>query len=104
VVGNKCNENKIGPRMNPCGTPLSMGAGCECASPIFTEKDLFKRKDLNHASAVPQIPTSFSRRVNKISWSMVSNAALRSNKTRTAEDPESNRSFETLIKADSVLW
>ncbi len=39
-------------------------------------------------------------------WSTVSNAALKSNSTKTAQFPEStnnNKSFTTLKKADSVL-
>lgn len=64
---------------------------------------MFERNDFNDLSTIPWIHTTFSSRESKISWSIVSNAAQRSNKTITAEDAEStavNKSLKTLIKAD----
>uniref|UniRef100_A0A8C1Y9Y9 PNPLA domain-containing protein n=1 Tax=Cyprinus carpio TaxID=7962 RepID=A0A8C1Y9Y9_CYPCA len=62
---------------------------------------MFERNDFNDLSTIPWIHTTFSSRESKISWSIVSNAAQRSNKTITAEDAKStavNKSLKTLIK------
>jgi len=78
----------------------------ETNSPMRTEKVLSDKYDLNHANAVPSMPTHSYRREIKIPWSKVSNAAERSNNTKIAQFPESvasNRSFDTLSNAVSVL-
>jgi len=51
--GSMYNENKIGPRMEPCGTPQEREAQEEDKSPIIIEKVLFDKYDINHLSAVP---------------------------------------------------
>jgi len=53
------------------------------------------------------MPTQCSRREMRIEWSIVSNAALKSNSTSTADLPESRVSkisFRTLTSAVSVEW
>ena len=57
--------------------------------------------------ALPEIPTQSSNLCNKISWSAVSKAALRSSRTKTETLRASvfrRISFVTLIRAVSVLW
>lgn len=74
---------------------------------MLTEKVLLERKDLIHSRAVSLILTVFSKRVIRILWSVVLNAALRSNKINITDSPESTEvkmSFNTLSRAVSVLW
>lgn len=92
--------------MDPWGTPQVKGATDETEFPKPTEKVLSHKKDLKQLRARPRMPTHCSRREIRIVWSTVSNAALRSSKTRITESPESTDtriSFNTLSRADSVL-
>ncbi len=89
--------------MEPRGTPPVTEAGDEWDS---TEKLLAVKQDSNHSKAESQIPTSVFNLFKRMPWSTVSNAALKSNSTKTAQFLEStnnNKSFTTLNKADSVL-
>lgn len=100
-------EKRMGPRMEPWGTPQVSGAAIEQYSLRWTEKILSVRYDWNHLTAVPLMPMHCSRHDKRILWSTVSKAAVRSRSTRIAELPESTvkrRSLNTLKRAVSVLW
>uniref|UniRef100_A0A669B1R4 C2H2-type domain-containing protein n=1 Tax=Oreochromis niloticus TaxID=8128 RepID=A0A669B1R4_ORENI len=93
-TGSMYNVNRIGP-MSEEDSPFTC-----------TNWSLLDRYDTNHCSAVPVIPTACSNRSNRILWSTVSNAALRSSRTSTEMSPLSEairRSFVTFTKAVSVL-
>ena len=60
--GSMYSEKRMGPRMDPWGTPQVRGAGEEEAVPISTVKDLLCRYDLNHCNAVSVMPTSWLSR------------------------------------------
>lgn len=93
--------------MDPWGTPQVRGATEETVFPMPTEKVLSHRMDLKQLRAWLRIPTQCSRCKIRMVWSTISNAELRSNRTRITESPEmaDNRmSFSTLRRADSVLW
>ena len=70
--------NRIGARIEPCGTPQEMLAGEEKQCPMLTEKVLFERYDLNQARAESVIPALCWSRSRRMLWSVVSNAALMS--------------------------
>ncbi len=58
--------------------------------------------DLNHANALPLMPTKFSSLFKRMLWSIVSNAALRSSRTNREIQPRSDdrsRSLVTLMRA-----
>ena len=59
---------------------------------------------MNQFKALPEIPTQSSNLCNKIAWSTVSKAALRSSRTKTETLSASVLSFVTLIRTVSVLW
>jgi len=53
------------------------------------------------------MPTQFSRLFERMLWSIVSKAALRSSNTNREIQPQSHdkrKSFVTLMRAVSVLW
>lgn len=50
-------EKRIGPRMEPWGTPQKMGAEEEDESLMETLKDLFDKYDENQFKAEPETPT-----------------------------------------------
>lgn len=65
-----------------------------------------ERYDLNQERAVPVMLRDDSRRVRRIEWLMVSNAALRSRRMSMLREPvseERRRSLVTLRRAVSVL-
>jgi len=104
-------ENKIGPITEPCGTPQVTGTVVETKLPYFTENALLVRYDFNHFKTVPYIPTNWDYRFMRITWSIVSKAALKSNKIRAAALPPSRikrRSLTTLKSAlklvTTVTW
>lgn len=65
-------------------------------SAIIAEKLLLAKYELNHSSAVPQMPVQRSRRVRRAAWSTVSNAAVRSRSTNTAGFPASTHKVTSL--------
>ena len=100
-------ENKIGPSTDPCGTPWLTLVCTDDSSLICTNWNRSAKYDLNQLRAVPLMQINCSSLCNKIAWSIVSNAALRSNRTRTDTNPWSEairRSLVTLARAVSVLW
>ncbi len=62
--------------------------------------------NLNHANALPLMPTKFSSLFKRMLWLIMSNAVLRSSSTNREIQPRSDdksRSFVTLMRAVSVL-
>lgn len=74
--------------MEPCGTPQHNLVDEEHRFPMEIDNDLTFKYDLNQSKAVPLIPTS-SRRLNKIPWSMILKAAVKSSRIRITIFPES---------------
>ena len=68
----------MGPRTEPWGTPYKRGKVSDLKSPFTTHCVLSLRYDLNHSSTVPQKPKVECNLLIKMSWSIVSKAALRS--------------------------
>ena len=100
-------ENKVGPSTEPCGTPWLTLVCTDDSSLICTNWNRSAKYDLNQLRAVPLMLINCSSLCNKIAWSIVLNAALRSNRTRTDTNPWSEairRSLVTLARAVSVLW
>ena len=99
-------ENKIGLSTEPCGTPwLTLVRTDDLL--ICTNWNQSDKYDWNQLRAVPLMLINCCSLCNKMWWSLVSNAALRSNRTRTDTNPWSEairRSFVTFAKAVSVLW
>ena len=56
LIGLVYREKRIGPRMEPWGTPYWSAAGCERVLPTLTECVLPDRYDLNQPSASSLIP------------------------------------------------
>lgn len=52
--GHMYNENKIGPSIEPCGTPLCNLADVKHKFPMQTKNDLSFKYDLNQSKEVPQ--------------------------------------------------
>ena len=75
--------NSTGPSTEPCGTPNMRGEEEEAELLITTHWFLSGRYDQNHWRAVERMPKTVSRRKRRIWWSIVSNAAERSSKSRT---------------------
>ena len=101
------NENQIGPSTEPCGTLWLTLVRTDDSSLICTNWNRSEKHDLNQFRAVPLMLINCSSLCNKIWWSLVLNAALRSNRTRTDTNPWSEairRSLVTFAKAVSVLW
>ena len=104
--GSIYNENKIGTSTEPCGTPWLTLLRTD-DSLICTNWNWSEKYDLNQFRVVPLTLINCSSLCNTIWWSIVSNAALRSNRTRTDTNPWSEairRSLVTLARAVSVLW
>lgn len=74
--------NRIGPRTEPCGTPKETEEAGDSSSRMATENVRDERYDEIQLSAVSPRPNQDDRRVRRIVWSMVSNAAERSRRQR----------------------
>ena len=72
-------ENKIGPSTEPCGTPWLTLVCTDDSSLICMNCNRSEKYDLNQFRAVPLMLINCSSLCNKIWWSIVSNAAVRSN-------------------------
>ncbi len=104
--GSRYNENNVGARIDPCGTPQERCAAEEVCFPMNTENFLLFKKDWNHFRT-SCMPTRFSSREIRIVWSTISKAELRCKRTRATALPLSVASIMSLVtfnRADSVLW
>src|ERR1700755_3459776 len=77
-------ENRSGASMDPCGTPVFICCVLESISPNFIYCCLPLRYVSNHCKIRPSKPSLFNL-VNRISWSIVSNALVKSSSRRTEE-------------------
>ncbi len=101
------SEFSNGPSTEPWGTPYCTCDRYDTSSFTATNWWWSDKYDLNHANALPLMPTKFSCIFKRILWSIVSNAPLRSRSTNREMQPRSDdksRSFVTLMRAVSVLW
>ncbi len=99
--------NSNGPIMDPCGTPNGTDVGDELSLPIRTSCFLSAKYDLSQSSAAPVTPNLCLSLLNRMSWSIVSNAAVKSSSTSTATQPLSTADKMSLCifnKAVSVEW
>jgi len=71
-----------GPRTEPWGTPQEEVYKEDRSVSHFTRKQRDDRYDLNQLRTEPWIPNQDERRVIKMSWSVVSEAAERSSRQR----------------------
>src|ERR1043165_4412828 len=83
-MGETQKENRKGPSTDPWGTPMSLFEVADCSSPILTCCNLCRRYDSIHCSAAADRPNTDRKRFDKMSWSMVTNAADKSNPISTA--------------------
>jgi len=96
-----------GPRTDPWGTPKTRGAGVDIKPSTTPDCVLSLRCDSNQDSAIPEIQKVLSSRLNRMAWSRVSKAALRSNSASIDTSFWSDfvrRPSSTLKTAVSVLW
>ena len=100
--------NSTGPRTDPWGTPKTRAIGVDIKPSTTTDSVLVSlRYDSNQDSANPEIPKVLSSRLNRMAWSRVSKAALRSNSAsidRSFWSDFVRRPSSTLKTAVSVLW
>ena len=99
--------NNNGTRQLPCGTPKGKWMLSESPPSTNTRRECLERYDFGHTMVLPMMPNIDSSRFNKMSWSMVSNAALKSRSTSSATFRWlmlRQISFKTLTSAISVLW
>lgn len=100
--GSIYNEKRTGLNTDPCGTPQSVVAMEERKmANIYWESPVTEAGPKSGQHIIPQAKHMLKW------WCSVSNVALRSNRSRTAQLPESTASSSssvTFIKADSVLW
>ncbi len=105
-----CSRNRIGPKMEPWGTPHDSPVASDVIWFAKTLNQLPERQQENQSETDPDIPTRSRSLLIIILWSTVLQADRRSNKTKTLCLPESAdiiMSLETLSKAVSVeciLW
>ena len=79
-VGNIDDEQHRA-KAGPCGTPMVNSFFSGKVPLIFTAELFGKDSDVNHCKAIPPTPKPKPKVSNKIPWSTVSNAALRSSMT-----------------------
>lgn len=61
--GSMHNENSIGPKTEPWGTPQERGTDSDLWGPTTKEKDMCDRQDANQLRAGPEMPISLSLRM-----------------------------------------
>ena len=100
--------NSTGPGTDPWGTPKTRGIGVNIKPSTSTDCVLSLRYDTNQDNATPEIiPKVLSSRLNRIAWSRVSIAALKSNSASIDTSFWSDfvrRPSSTLKTAVSILW
>ena len=98
--------NSNGPRTDPSGTPNGTDVGDELSLPIRTSCFL-SAYDLSQPTAEPVTSNMCLSLLNRMPWSIVSNAAVESSSTSTTTQPLSTpvkMSLCTFNKAVSVQW
>ena len=70
------------PNTEPCGTPHDKENGDDLRPETETMAERDERYDWNQESTEPVMPNQVVKRWRRMAWSMVSNAAERSNKHR----------------------
>ncbi len=91
----------------PWGTPYCTWDRYDTSSFTATNWWRSDKYDLNPSNALPLMPMKVFNSIQRMLWSIVSNAALRSRSTNREIQPRSDdksRSFVTLMRAVSVLW
>ena len=99
--------NSNGPRKDTCGTPNGTDVGDQLSLTIRTSCFLSAKYDLSQSSAAPVTPNLCLSLLNRMPWSIVSNAAVMSSSTSTTTQPLSTAhtiSLCTFNKAVSVEW
>jgi len=81
---------RIGPKTEPCETPQDDDKLEEEVKPEVTENDLLERYNLSQLWEEPMTPKLEVRRLRRITWSLVSKAALRSRDRRRVASPLSD--------------
>ena len=105
--GSRYRVKRIGPSTEPCGTQWFTIEHEEELLLTWSNWYLFDKYNLKHLNAATLIHISCSTLCNQILWSMVSTAALRSNKTYMDAELLSEAiriTSVTLINAVSVQW
>ena len=83
-IGALYREKRIGPMTEPWGTPHSSGTEQEELFSILTTWDRPERYDFSQLWTHPPNPCRLADRVSMMSWSIVSNADVKSSNTRSA--------------------
>ena len=98
---------RIGPSTEPRGTPYNKEDGSDSRPRSETICFLPLRYDPKNTRALSRIPKTYLKRFSSRSWSIVSNAALRSRRVETEMWSESllgKRSLKTRSRAVTVLY
>ena len=101
------NVNKTGPNTEPWWTPYKSGRGFEVGPLTMTDWNRSETYEQNLLRTLPLIPKVISRRLRRIEWSSVSNAALRSRRATSETNFWSefvSKLSMTLSTAVSTLW
>jgi len=95
AIGEIQRQNRIGPRTDPWGTPVrqSVTVGVEEALSTQTLWVLPNKYEVSHANGEPVMPNLVCNLFNRILWSMVSNAALKSKDTNIVHLPLSEARY-----------
>ena len=88
--------NNSGPSTDPWGTPLDICRLLDVSFPMRMYWYLSERYEANHSNAGPLTPNRYFSRCNKIEWSIMSKAALKSSNTCTTTNPTSVASIMSL--------
>ena len=93
-----------GPKTEPWGTPQEVRSISEKHLPFLTACRISVRNEVNQLKAVPDIPYHVDKRVMRMSWSMVSMAADRSNRVSAVTLPLSMLMFTSLCTFKSAVF
>ena len=100
-----CKKNRT--QTDPCGTPYDKGTILDFTPLINTDCCRWDKYDLNQLRAASRRPMYYRSLDSKISWSVVSNAALKSNKSKITHCFSSTAlriQSWIQVRAVSVLW
>lgn len=96
-------ENKIGPNMEPWGTPNVNWEGSDKDLPILTDWNLFDRYVWNHLRAVYVKPNQDVRQLSNILWTIVTKAADKSSNMRAVGTPFDNDRWTSFFIQSSAV-